>query len=197
MQKSLNTLISIILFIGASCQYGTGVGEKIHTPKEFLNQVVPDPEIYSKDSIQLLRQLRGYLGEHEQSFHSKTYFDSTELIIDTILYNNAFNKLAVFVLAKNPTYRQLIPDKNHDWYYDAYCYLGIKRPLSDTFELKWLKNFYPINWYDKAEISSLIRDMYFTEFGTLKDTSGAYSYKYNLNDKRFWDCPVWDKYFLK
>lgn len=193
MQKTF--FWGIALFLGASCQYGTGVGEKRNTEKEFLNHTINSKQNYFQDSIKLLDQLNLYLQNHEQSFHSKAYFDSTELILDTILYSIDFNKIALFVITKNPTYRQLAPDIDHEWYYDAFCYLAIRKSGSDSFDLKWLKNFYPINWYDKREISDLIKDMYFTEFSTIKDSSGASMYKYNLDDIRFWDSPIWIKYF--
>jgi hypothetical protein len=94
------------------------------TPKEFLNNVMINKEKYSKDSIEILNQLRKLLLKHEDFFYSKAYFDSTQLIIDSIIYSKDFNKLAVFVIAKNPTYSQLMTDEKHDWYCDATCYLG-------------------------------------------------------------------------
>lgn len=195
MQKSLITFLGIVLFIGGACQYHTGVGEKDYTEEQYLNHSVNSKDNYLKDSAQLLNQLSKYLKNHDQSFYSKAYFDSTELILDTILYSPNFNKIALFVITKNPTYRQLVPDKNYIWYYDAFCYLAIRRFDVDSFDLKWLKNFYPINWYDQHEISNLIKDMHFTEFSTIKDSSGASLYIYNLNDVRFWDSPIWSKYF--
>jgi hypothetical protein len=163
------------------------------TPKEFLNHAVIKKEDYSKDSMKIIEQFQKFLTNHQNSFYNKEYFDSTELIIDTILYSPEFNKLAIFVLTKNPTYRQFSGNKKYHWYYDGYCYLSIRQ--KDTLNLKWLRRFYPINWYDREEVSNKIREDYFIEFATLKDTHGVSQYNYNLNDKRFWECPVWDEYF--
>lgn len=163
------------------------------TPKDFLNHNVIKKEDYSRDSISVRDQLQKFLNNHQNSFLNKQYFVSTELIIDTIIYSSDFNKLAVFVITKNPTYRQLMPNKKYTWYYDGYCYLGIRE--KDSFNLKWLRRFYPINWYNRDEISMEIKNNYFKEFAVLKDTDGTSEYKYNLNDKRFWECPVWGEYF--
>lgn len=52
-------------------------------------------ENYTKDSVEVLRQLRNILAKHEDFFYSKAYFDSTELIIDSILYSPDFNSIFI------------------------------------------------------------------------------------------------------
>lgn len=184
-------LVMLLGIVLNACYYGTGTREKIYTPKEFLNDAHISQANYSSDSVQLLNQLKSELENHKQSFYSKEYFDSTKLIIDTIIYNSTFDRLAVFILSKNPTYRQLVPDKNHDWYYDATCYLGLKQ--RDTVLLSWIgPNF--SNSENPEELSEIIRDACFTAFAR-KDTTNGGLYKYNLNDKRFWDSPIWRKNF--
>ena len=158
------------------------------TPREFLSHTVIKKEDYSRDSVEVLKRLQYLLSNHQQSFYVKDYFDSTQLIIDSILYSADFNKLAVFVITKNPTYRQLDPNKKYDWYYDGYCYLGIRG--SDTIDLNWITGGYS-NDYDKQDLSNSLREFYFRMFAAIKDTSGISKYKYNLNDKRFWNCPIW------
>jgi hypothetical protein len=157
------------------------------TPKEFLSNVKTSEENYVNDSIEILGQLKGLLTRHEDFFYSKAYFDSTRLIIDTILYNPDFNKLAALVITKNPTYRQLMPDRDNAWYYDATCYLGVRR--NDTISLSWIGPVFT-NSFDEQSISNYIREACFRTF-VKKDTSNAYNY--NLNDTRFWDSPIWEK----
>ena len=133
--------------------------------------------------------MHNLLSNHEQSFYIKDYFDSTQIMIDSILYSTDFNKLAVFVITKNPTYRQLDPNKKYDWYYDGYCYLGVRE--NDSIDLNWIEGGYS-NDYDKQDMSNSLRQFYFRIFAAIKDTSGmASKYRYNLNDKRFWDCSIW------
>jgi len=160
------------------------------TPVAFMNHTVKNRTGYTEDSAAIVEQLKKSLNKHEDFFYSKEYFDSTQLIIDTILYGPDFNKLAVFVIAKNPTYRQLAPNKDYEWYYNATCYLGLRR--GDTLDLRWEgPNF--SNAYDKSYLSKTMRHSYFTEFAT-RDTAANSPYKYNLDDIRFWDGPIWQKW---
>ena len=182
--RMLQILLCFIFSLLYSCE---DMKQKKYTPKEFLNHTVIKKEDYSKDSITILKQLNVLLLKHEDFFHNKAYFDSTQLIIDSILYSPDFNKLAVFVITKNPTYRQLMPDKDYEWYYDATCYLGVRQ--KDTISLSWIGPSFT-NSYNRDELSSIIRDSYFTDFAT-KDTAGLHTYKYNLNDVRFWDSSIW------
>jgi hypothetical protein len=182
--KMLRVFLLILLPFFYSCE---GIKQKKYTPMEFLNHTTVKKEDYTKDSVEVIRHLKGLLLKREDFFNNKAYFDSTQLIIDSIIYSPNFNKLAVFAITKNPVKRQLMPDENYDWYYDATCYLGIRQ--NDTISLSWIGPSFT-NSYDKSELSSIIRDSYFTDFAT-KDTIGLYTYKYNLNDIRFWDCSIW------
>lgn len=198
--RKLFLLNSLLSFFIISCHYGTGVGERKFTPQKFLNHTKISREDYLKDSNTIIAILGTYLNNHEQSFYNKEYFHSTGIIIDTILYNMNFNKIAVFVIAKTPMYgrKEVARAKNANYWYDAYCYIGIRiGTVRSGFKLKWVKRSSIINWYEKNEVSRAIKDEYFTEFATIKDTSGDYRYKYNLDDKRFWDSSIWDEYFEK
>ncbi|MEO8150669.1 MAG: hypothetical protein ABI723_23760 [Bacteroidia bacterium] len=178
-------LIALLSFFSSCGQFR----EKKITPNEFLNHTVIKKERYSKDSLEILIQLKIFLSKHEDFFYNKAYFDKTLLIIDTIIYSPDFNKLAVFVITKNPMYRQPYSDGKNEWYYDATCYLGLRQ--SDTISLSWWgPNF--TNSTDEEELSLIIRDSYFTEQAR-GDTIKANTYKYNLNDVRFWGSYVWNE----
>lgn len=157
------------------------------TPNEFLNHTVIRTEGYTKDSTEILNQLKYLLINHKDFFYSKEYFEGTEIIIDTILFAPGFNKLAVLVITKNPTYRQLLPNRKHEWYYDATCYLGVRQ--KDSISLSRLGPNFSNSSY-KQELSDDIREACFRTFVT-KDTVGAHVYKYNLNDIRFWESSEW------
>ena len=187
MYKSLSMLQIFLVVIFPFLFSCEGAKKKENTSKEFLNHTVIKKEDYTKDSIEVVKQLKGFLLKQEDFFHNKAYFDSTQLIIDSIVYSPDFNKLAVFVITKNPVYRQLVPDKNYDWYYDATCYLGVRK--NDTISLSFIGPSFT-NSYNKNELSNIIRDTYFTDFAT-KDIIGLHTYKYNMNDVRFWDCSIW------
>jgi hypothetical protein len=195
MKKKHIRLFAIIFCLGFTYYYlKNGLGwlefrKNTDTPKEFLNHAVNGSSGYTKDSIEVIRQLKNLLLNHKGSFHSPDYFDYTELIIDSLLYSPDLNKLAVFVIAKNPTYRQLLPDSQHPWYYNATSYLGVRQ--NDTVCLSLLgPNF--TNYIDKEEVSDDIRETCFRLFIS-EDTTGRYTCKYNLNDVRFWDSPIWEE----
>ena len=162
---------------------------KKYTPVEFINHVVVEREEYSNDSAAVISQLKKFLLKHVGFFGSKEYFDSTRIIVDSIIYSPDFKKLIVFVLTQNPTTRQRLPDKKHKWYYNETCFLGVKE--NDSVSLSWLgPNF--SNSSDRNELSDLARGAYFTEFAT-DDTIKSGAYKYNLNDIRFWTSAIWVK----
>ena len=125
----------------------------------------------------------------EDFLNNKSYSESTELIIDSIIYSPDFNRLAIFLITKNSTSKQLMPNKEYEWYYEATCYLGQRE--NDTIRLNWIGPSFT-NSYDKQEVSSLIRESCLTNFAT-KDTIGAFTYKYNMNDIRFWNSSIWQE----
>jgi len=159
------------------------------TPDQFLYKTTVKKEIYTKDSLTISTKFKELLLQHEDFFYSKEYFEGTEIIIDTILYSPDLKKLAVLVLTKNPTSRQLMPTENEMWYYNATSYLGVRQ--SDTISLSWLGPRFT-NSTDQQEQSNYIRQECFRNFVS-KDTTEKYAHKYNLNDVRFWTCSEWQK----
>lgn len=159
------------------------------TPDQFLNKTTVKKEEYTKDSLTISTKFKELLLQHEDFFYSKEYFEGTEIIIDTILYSPDLKKLAVLVLTKNPTSRQLMPTENEMWYYNATSYLGVRQ--SDTINLSWLGPSFT-NSTDKQEQSNYIRQECFRTFVS-KDTTEKYAHKYNLNDVRFWTSSEWQK----
>lgn len=155
------------------------------TPEEFLSQTKADHLMYTRDSIEILNQLRIHLSRQDGFFSNKAYSEATDLIVDSILYSPDFRKLGVLIITRNPTYRLSGGGGMKDWYYDATCYLGIKK--SDKISLSWIGPVFT-NSHDEKSISKLLRESCFRMFVT-KDPNDLYAY--NLNDKRFWSGPIW------
>ncbi|MBZ5856416.1 hypothetical protein [Flavihumibacter profundi] len=186
--------IILFLFTLSSCN---GNSQRLETPKEFINQVTIDNSVYSKDSVAILADMYSKMRNREASFTNPEYFDSTVLTIDTIMYDSSSNKIAVFVIAKNPTYRNPHSDSKLPYYYNANCYLG-KRIEADSsiFELKCLCRFSEINFDDKETIVKALKEDFFLELATVLDEKKEPVFKYNLNDKRFWESPTgWRRMF--
>jgi hypothetical protein len=192
MKKRL-IIIGALIVLVLACLYfkyifgWIGFIKNRDTPEAFLNHTVAAKGIYTKDSVEILNTLRYFLKSHQQSFHSEVYYDSTKLSIDTILYSPDFSKLAAFVITRNPTSRQEMPDLRYDWHYDGYCYFGTKQ--KDSIDLIYLDSGFGSNF--RKKVTESLRTNYFRLFATIKDISGEYKYGYNLDDIRFWSCPVW------
>jgi len=182
------TLFFIIIIAAAGLLFGyLKLRKWTDTPGKFLNQTLVEKGVYTRDSVRLMAGLRERLQEHEGFFNNTAYFDGTQPKIDTIIYSPDLSKLGVLVLVKNPTNRQLVPDKGSDWYYDATCYLAVRR--GDSLLLAWIgPNF--SNSPSEQAVSEDIRDACFKYFVS-QDTNSVY--KYNLNDIRFWNSPIWKK----
>lgn len=151
--------------------------------------VSTESKIYTEDSTRIISQLSGDLKNGRDFFSSREYFDSTQIIIDTIIYDPKCSKLAVFMMVKNPTRKQLIPDNRSDWYYNANLYLGIRKSQDSIL----LSSIGPAltNSIDRDELKALMRAQYFTIFGRLKDANGKLKYKYNLGEPQFWESSIW------
>lgn len=189
----MRKLIIIVLFLTVILVYFNFIYgwldfyRMTNTPEKYLNTVVPSKESYIKDSVILVSLFKEKLINREGFFNKSSYFDSTEIIIDTILYSPDFNKISVLVVVKNPTYKQIAPDLKHKHYYDATCYLGIRN--YSGFDLSWVgPNF--TNSISYQMISENLRIACLKRFAT---TDG--SYKYNMNDKRFWKSSIWSNNF--
>lgn len=158
-----------------------GFRMKRYTPKEFLNHTEIRKENYSKDSVEIIRQLKSALKRHEDFFDNTAYFGSEILIIDTIIYSPDFSKIATFIMIQTQRDKQRI--------YDGNCYLGLRQ--MDTICISSIGPSFS-NSHDMKYLSNIMRDSYFTAFAT-KDTIGLYTYKYNLDDIRFWNCSIWQE----
>lgn len=160
------------------------------TPDQFVNHTNISINDYNKDKSKLISQFKNLAIKHVDFFYSNEYFEGTEIIIDTILYSPKYDKLVILIITKNPTSRQLLPDKNESWYYNATSYLGVRQ--NDSITLRRLGSGFS-NSTDLSKISDIQRTYCFRTFVT-KDTVGEHAHKYNLNDIRFWSSKEWQKF---
>lgn len=187
-------IISFFLLALISCN---GSGQRKKTPKEFVSEVVVDKAAFLKDSTAIVADLYQKMKNHEASFTNPEYYDSTVLMVDTIMYDSSLKRIAVFVIAKNPTHRNPHSDSKLPYYYNASCYLGKRTQVdSSIFELKQLGPFSLGNFHSTQEIRQAIRHYYFLELATVLDEKSQPVFNYNIDDKRFWDSPTgWKRMF--
>jgi hypothetical protein len=158
------------------------------TDAAFKNKTQVDRSIYARDSVILIQELYRIMRAHEGSFTNKEYYDSTLLVLDTIMYDSSLNKIALFVEARNPTSKNQYADTKTPFYYNASCYLGKRlRNESDSFQLINIGPFFYSNFNSLNMIRRAIREGYFEELSTVLDEHRQPFYQYNLDDKRFWE----------
>ena len=156
----LRILSISILFLSACGQ----IFRKKGTPDQYVNNVQVDPIQYSKDSAAIADSLDALLKNHKASFGNPEYYDSTVLIVDRILYDSSLDKIAVFVVAKNPTHRNPYSESKLPYYYNANAYLGKRLgPDSSKFELRCLCRFSEINFDDYETVIDALKEDFFEE----------------------------------
>jgi hypothetical protein len=163
--------------------------KRSNTPSKFMSRVEIGNEKYNVDKKLLLSEFAILLKDRKEFFHDTSFTDSTtQIIIDTIVYSPDLKKIVVMIIAKNPTSKQLLPEKNHRWFYNSTCYLGVKRGLK--VELKMLgPTFTNEETFESA--SEDIRNACFMHF----IEKGSAIYTFNINDNRFWRSKIWSYYF--
>jgi hypothetical protein len=129
--------------------------------------------------------------EKRLAYYPKENDLNTEIIIDTILYSPKKDKAAFFVITKNSNDKLLSRGNKNQFHYDAHCF---------TAYLKGDSTFNGINWISASSINNFstlekttfrIKEMFFKDFSKRQDVNDSSMYKYNLDDIRFWDGPVW------
>ncbi|WP_133054604.1 hypothetical protein [Niastella populi] len=189
---SRNIIIFIFFFTSCFVKH-----KERGTPENFINHVIADASIYSRDSVAILADLYFKMKNHTASFTNPEYFDSTVLFIDTIIYDSSLDKIAVFLVAQNPTCRNPNSRSKLPYYYNANCYLGKRlKKDSSTFDLKCLCGYSEINFNDYESALDALEEDFFLELATLLDEKNQPVYKYNVNDRRFWESPTgWKRIF--
>jgi hypothetical protein len=186
--KKAGIFLYTLLICLISCNSGTR-----STEDKYLNHSVVTKEKYKSDSLLIVNKLKIEIQDQVEFFSNSAYKALTQIIIDSIIYSPDYTKLAAFIVVKNSTENQLYPDPAHPWYYDGTCYLG--RRVGDSLKLDWVgPNFTQSD--NEEKIASLIRDDWFRLSNKRDSTQPRYC-KYNLDDIRFWTCPILDDLIIR
>lgn len=163
------------------------------TPSEYIYKDTVDDKIYNQYKSLLTDSIKSFIKAKGSPYYPKEFDEQTEIFIDTILFSPQRNRIAFFVITKNSNDKLLNKGSEDEYHYDANCFVG---QLEDDFwDIRWLNAINLTRYPTPMEASHRIREAYFNLFNRRKDIDGNSLYKYNLNDKRFWDGPVWSKYF--
>lgn len=130
--KVLFYLFGLALFIGIIWVYFFYIygwytfRKNTDTPSAYESHIVAPRQLYLADKDRLSAEMGQLLARKEGFFNNDGYFNGTKLIIDTILYSPDFNRMAVLLIVRNPTYRQLLPNRKYKWFYDGTIFLGVR-----------------------------------------------------------------------
>ncbi len=165
------------------------------TPDEFRYHSKVNPEIYEKNTKALKDSIKMLIRYKSEPYEIKEYDSLTEIFVDTILYSPKKDKIAFFIITKNSNDKLLDKGSKDEFHYNADCFIG---PLNNRYNVKAFVNIQEhslFNFDNQKSTSDRIREVYFKEINMVTNLEGKSLYKYNFDDVRFWDSPVWDNYF--
>jgi hypothetical protein len=198
IKRKNNKLIQFfyILIIGIEFSFGFGCNnvKKGLTPPEYIYNDTVDIKTYSQYKLTLVDSIRSFIRYKDGPYYRKEFDEQTIVFVDTILFSPKRNRITFFVITKNSNDKLLSKGNKNEYHYDANCFIGNLK-IDSIWDIRWLKALNLTRYDTHIESSERIREMYFTLFSTIKDVDGNSLYKYNLNDIRFWDGPIWQKYF--
>jgi hypothetical protein len=160
-------------------------------PAIYINNTTVSPKIYKVHQEVLKDSIRLFIENKSLAYYSKENDSQTEIIIDSVLYSPKKDKGAFFVITKNSKSKLIGGGNRNEYHYDAHCFTFYLYGDSIISGIYWVKAFNVSNFYTKEKASNRIREMYFKEFSKSQDVNGNSMYKFNLNDIRFWDGPIW------
>lgn len=161
------------------------------TPKKYRNKTKVSSEIYKADQEILKDSIKNLIIRRDLAYYSKDNDLFTEVIIDTILYSPMKDKVVFFVITKNSNDKLISGGKRNEYNYNAHCFIAYLKEDSVFSDIYWIRASNINNFINIEKTSFRIREMYFNDFSKRQDINGNSLYKYNVNDIRFWNGPIW------
>ncbi len=178
------------------CHGCTGIKSDT-TPAKYKYKTLIKEDKYKAHTSILKDSIRFFIKEKKFAYYPKENDTLTQIIIDTILYSPKYDKAAFFVITQNSNAKSLNPGNANEYHYDAHCFIANYSDSNNFYNIFWLDQSSLSNYHNLGNTRRDIRDLYFKDFKTRQDGYGNSLYKYNIDDIRFWDGPVWIMYFDK
>jgi hypothetical protein len=153
------------------------------TPNEYKYSNDVSPGIYKSDIITISDSIRNRIKSKEDPYFQTENDSLTEIIIDTILYSPKNDKFAFFAISKNSNDKLLDKGDKNEFHYAAHCFIGHLDSNFKILDIAWLRGY---NLADYKTLESTSKRT---------NSKGESTYKYNLDDVRFWDGPLWHVYY--
>ena len=185
--------IRYIVLILLSFAAGCAKPQAPKTPEEYKYQIIISENDYRLDNEYLRSTITTLVEKKAGPFYPDSYDDKTDIFIDSILYSPDQSRIVFFVIAKNSNANLLKTNDPEGEHFDAMCFLGTKESTNRDWIVRWFRimNFHTYTTY--SDVSAKIRFRYFRNLVEIKNEEGESRYKYNIDDIRFWEGPVWDK----
>jgi hypothetical protein len=184
-------LYSLIAILFCSLCYGCTDNKSDTTPVKYRNHTTVTIDVYKKHMLILQDSIIKFIKEKSHAYYPKENDLLTEVIIDTILYSPQKDKVAFFVITKNSDDKLLGGGNKTEYHYDAHCFIADLKNNSFFKNIFWIRASSLSNYKNLNNAHHRIREMYFKDFSERKDGNNNSMYKYNLDDIRFWDGPLW------
>ena len=168
--KKIKILTYLILLA-----FTTSCAQRTSTPEEFINTNKVTKEEYKNDLLLLIDAIK----VHYDSINSVVKPSSVSKIlgvkVDTVFYGDDNKILFLGLLTRENEYAE------KGIQYIGECYIAYKKDK--------LENFYKLKYSSTStesieEVSEMIRKIYLRKMNYIEG-------KYNINDTRFWESPVW------
>jgi hypothetical protein len=188
------TKVPVILFCFV-WYFAIGCNSPNDTPANFKYHDTISRSQHKQNSEELKDSIKVLIREKQGPFYPKEYDSLTEIFVDTILYSPNNRKYASFIITKNSNDKLLDRGSKNEFHYNAFCFIGKLTSESKIGDLTWVNAQILVRFETYTEVSNLIRHAYFREITTRTNLAGESTFKYNFDDIRFWDGPVWKKYY--
>lgn len=168
-----------------------------NTQPEYKNNVHVSDVIYHQNSAMIIKLLNEQIAKKTYPFNRNFTKDYTNLIVDTIVYNQDKSKMFFFLIFKY-TNTHAYEKRGSEYvnigdafHFDAFCFLA-KRAKKQNDNPWKLYCFDFLNAGDDSSqpLSNTIRRMYFHQIATFREDEPC---RYNFDDIRMWNEPLWNR----
>lgn len=185
--KDLNVAFLLILFL-LGCRQGS-------TKNGFNGDSLKSSEIVGFQIKKTFQDsINSFKAAKRSPFSTMQNLSDLVINIDTVFTNPEQNRaLCISVIS----YKFISQENNSrvpELFFDSYGFLGIKKADS-SWEIKWADLSSRVKYESDVTASKSLKDFYFLKLNKIEDGANNSLYKYNLGDERFWNSPLWDRYF--
>jgi hypothetical protein len=165
------------------------------TPEKFKNNTTIPLVSYKKHETILIDSVRTLIFNKKGPYFQKENDASTAIVVDTILYSPDLKRFAFFALTGNTNNKLISGGNKNMLHYDGHAFIGNLDYNKNVLNVTWVRGFNLSNYRSLANASKDIRQIYFSEISQRGNDKGQSTYKYNFDDVRFWNGPLWSLYF--